>query len=279
MPRLAIIGHSHTVAFLDAIADWRRFAKLDDWRPDGFPEAYRGWFSLAVDGAAFRFTSKPEFAAFADAKTVLFAPAANPWELAHLGDGDGGPSVQVSPHLQKCLLEISDCDTIVSFIHGWEVPAISLVNQHPDYDFAPYDDHHCRPIDYQFILGAIVEMVMKVVVPLRVIKVVMPTARIFHVTPPPPLEDPARAPYREQFADVMETYGVARAALRLKWHYAYREELSRMLMLAGMLALHEPPAALTAEGFLREEFSGSVTHANAAYGALVADRVRGLVFG
>jgi hypothetical protein len=67
--------------------------------------------------------------------------------------------------------------------------------------------------------------------------------------------------------------------LRLKWFYLFRSELRRMLTQSGITMLDEPPEAVSERGFLREEYAVSLTHANEAYGALMAARVRSVLFG
>jgi hypothetical protein len=274
MPKIAVIGHSHTLAFLDAISEWRPSSIEPEWLPPGFAESYRGWFSSKLDGSALPLRVKPGFEAFEGARTVLFSPHANAPDLAKLRNDGGTMTIELADRFKRCLVQITDCDTVVSVLEGG---AVCLLNEYPDYDFAPFDGGDHRPIDSKYIIEAVIEQAMRVVTPLIALRTTIPGARIIHLGPLPPLEQPPDGIPLEQFAEPIAKYGLARPALRLKWFYLFRSELRRLLMRSGIPMIDEPAEALTERGFLRPEYAASLTHANAAYGALMAAQVRPLL--
>jgi len=283
MPRMGVVGHSNAVAFLDAVADWRAAAGMGDWVPDGYSADMAGWFSRA-HGAVFEFVPKPEFAAFGGTKTALFTAEVGPLELATLRDADGTPAVDLSPQLQRCLIDFQECDTVISLIYGGEARDLSLINYYPAYDFAPYGaageaGEDPQPVDFQYILGLLLPKAMRILLPLRIIKAALPGVRVIHMAPVPPLEFPDRIRHVEMLGPAIARFGFTRPALRLKWHYAFREELRRLLQQSGILLINEPDEAVTARGFLRDDYAASLNHANAAYGALLAAQIGRLLFG
>lgn len=276
MPRIAVIGHSHALAFLDAISEWRPSSVESAWVPPGFTEAYRGWFSPLLNGTALPLRVKPGFEAFEGAKAVLFSPHANAVDLAKLRNDDGAMTIELSDPFKRCLGQLFECDIVISLLGGG---AGCVFNEHPDYDFAPYDGDAYRPIDSKYVIQAEIENAMRIVTPLVALRTTFPAIRIIHLGPLPPLEQLPEGIPLEQFAETLEKYGLARPTLRLKWFYVFRGELRRLLMRSGIPMIDEPPEALTERGFLRPEYASSLAHANAAYGALMAAQVRPLLTG
>lgn len=283
MPKIGVIGHSNTVAFLDAIATWRAAAGMGQWVPEGFAPDMAGWFNRE-HGAVFELQPRPEFSEFEGAKTALFSAEVGPLELAELRDADGAPTIELSPQLRRCINDFQDRDTVISLIYGGEARDLSLINYYPGYDFSPYDGagetgEDRQPIDLQYIRGALRPKAMRILLPLRIIKAALPGVRIFHLGPVPPLEFPDKARHVEMLGPAIAEFGFASAGLRLKWHYAFREELRQLLMQFGIFMINEPGDAVTPQGFLHEHYAASLNHANAAYGELLAAQVRGLIFG
>lgn len=280
MPKIALVGHSHLIALLDAIAIWRPYAGLDETVREGYSESFRGWYTEGV-GNAFGFDAKPGFEQFAGAKVVLFSALTRPWVLATLRTTESGEQIALSEPLQRCVAEIADCDIIVSVLYGSQAMEVSLLDQYPDYDFAPFEVPGTRrPIDYQYIETALRLMAMMSVLPLRVFRHAAPGARIVHVAPPPPVEDPARNMHHaETIAERIARHGFGRPGLRMKWHTGYVGMLRRLLWQYGVQVVEPPHSALSDRGFLQEDYVESVLHANEAYGRLVATHVGRLLFG
>jgi hypothetical protein len=280
---IGLVGHSHAIAFLDAIAVWRPLAGLDQTVPAGFSEAHRGWLT-ELTGSAFVLDAKPEYAQFTGIKTVLFT-AAMPLALVTVRNTDSGEEIALSAPLRRCLTEIAGCDTIISILYGSEVPAISFYKQFSDddfadYDFAPYEAPGAHlPIDYRYIAAHLNAMAAMAVVPLKVIRRAMPAARIIHIAPPPPVEDPSQLAYTESAAARLSRTSISRPALRMKWHIAYVQTLRRLLWQDGIQVLEAPRKTISESGFLRDEYADSITHANESYGRLMAEHVGEFLFG
>src|SRR4029077_12250269 len=129
------------------------------------------------------------------------------------------------------------------------------------------------PIDYRYIAAHLQAMAAMAVVPLKVLRQSMPAARIIHIAPPPPVEDPTKLAYTESVAERLSPDSLSRPALRMKWHVAYVQTLRRLLWQNGIQVLEAPREAISEAGFLRDEYADSITHANASYGRLMADQI------
>jgi hypothetical protein len=278
MAKIGLIGHSHAIVFLDAISVWRSRAGLDSAFTKGFGTSLQGWFADRPV-AAFELEAKPEYAQFAGTKTILFPPKA-PLALVTSRKTDSGAEIVLSELFQQCLRELSACDTIVSILYGSQVQEMSLYKSFSDYDFAPYDAPDVLPIDYQYIAAHLRSMAGMVMLPLKAMRHAMPSARIVHVAPPPPLEDPSKAAHTESTgADSIPRDALARPTLRMKWHDAYVQTLRRLVWQDGVQIVEPPREAVSDRGFLREEYADSIAHANESYGRLMADHVSQLLFG
>ncbi|MGJ0507220.1 MAG: hypothetical protein ACR652_08805 [Methylocystis sp.] len=102
-------------------------------------------------------------------------------------------------------------------------------------------------------------------------------ARFLQVSTPPPVEDNDHILNNPggYFSDKVQL-GVAPPALRLKLYRLHETVLQAFCRREEIALLPPPPAALTAAGFLDRPFwNNDPTHANAAYGALVLDQIRG----
>jgi hypothetical protein len=110
-----------------------------------------------------------------------------------------------------------------------------------------------------------------------------PRARLVHLCAPPPVR--ALRPPRPGAALSLErrrqlalmAVGGAPADLRLAVWEVQREVLAAAAARRGAAVLDPPPAALTPEGLLADAYwDDDPTHANAAYGRLVLDRILAL---
>jgi hypothetical protein len=101
------------------------------------------------------------------------------------------------------------------------------------------------------------------------------TGRVFHLMPPPPLEDGAR-----MLADIPWmffphlTREVAPALVRYKCWRLHGEIVAAFCAREGIEAIPPPPEASDGRGFLKPEHYADAMHVNARYGALVLRQMR-----
>ncbi|SFU97951.1 hypothetical protein SAMN02799631_03599 [Methylobacterium sp. 174MFSha1.1] len=102
----------------------------------------------------------------------------------------------------------------------------------------------------------------------------------FHIESPPPLRDEAliRARMDPYFLERHPAARVADAGLRLKMWRLHSTLFAEACEALGLIFVPAPKAAMDPDGFLRPELAHptSSTHANEAYGALVADQIERL---
>jgi hypothetical protein len=187
--------------------------------------------------------------------------------------------------LAKCVQQFRNIDLVVSVLHGNEAASIGLVDNHPPYDFAPLDDGDAlplapppaQPIDRFYIARWVDSFAQRAIFAVTALQRSLPSTRVVHVLPPPPLEDPARLVRRELLETLLAQHGFVRPLLRLKWSLAYRACVQKALAAQGIQVLLAPRPALTAGGFLREDLGEGLTHGNGRYGALLWEALDDLI--
>lgn len=284
--RVGLIGHSHAVCLLDALGTWRDQAGLSTAAQDQrYGEAFRGWFDVDMGGNAFTLAVRPtSFPAPAELVTCLLT-AKTSGDLITARDVGNSKQVRGTPLLARCVQQFRHIDLVVSALHGYEAAIVSLIDNHPPYDFAPLDDSDAlplapppfQPIDRSHIARWVDTFAQPAILSVTALQQSLPSARVVHVLPPPPLEDPAQVKRREVLESLLARHGFVRPLLRLKWSLAYRARVRTALEAQGIQVMQAPRAALTAGGFLREDLSEGLTHGNGHYGAMLWEALDGLV--
>jgi hypothetical protein len=280
MKSIAIIGHSHVVAILDGIGCWRKAAHLDqDCEDKSYTAAFQDWYSVNTAGKLFEILPKKQFEAFRGAKVSPITSAGS-YTVATLTRLDNGSmQASISPDLQAFLNEVAEFDVVISVLHGGEHVKRGIVNDMPEYDFAPYEEGltDYYPIDSSYIAKYLAQDIQTVGAPLLAMCLSLKKARLLHVAPPPPLKDPSAAKVYENLDDLVRRYGFVRPALRLKWYSRYLASLRSVTARLGITLVEPNDHALTVDGFLNPEFAEGLTHGNARYGELMAGDLARLI--
>ena len=283
--RVGLIGHSHAVCLLDALGAWRDQAGLSAAAQDQrYSEAFRGWFDVDTGGDAFTVAAqRTAFPAPAELVTCLLTGKAG--DLITTWDAGNVKQVRGTPLLARCVQQFRNVDLVVSALYGNETASVSLIDNHPPYDFAPLDDNDAlplapppsQPIDRSHIVRWVDTFMQPAVLSVTALQRSLPSARVVHVLPPPPLEDPAQVTRREVLENLLAEHGFVRPLLRLKWSLAYRARVQTALASQGIRVMQAPSAALTGTGYLRKDLSEGLTHGNGRYGAMIWEALDGLV--
>lgn len=284
--RVGLIGHSHAVCLLDALGSWRDRAGLSAAAQDRrYSEAFRGWFDVDLGGNAFTLAVGPSgFQAPAELVTCLLTAKASS-DLTTARDVGNVKQVRATPLLARCVEQFRNIELVVSMVHGNEAANVSLIDNHPPYDFVPFEDNDAlalappptQPIDRSHIARWVNNFAQPAILSVIALQQSLPSSRVVHVLPPPPLEDPARVMRREVLENLLARHGFVRPALRLKWSLAYRARVRTALAAQGIHVIDAPRAALTTGGFLREDLSEGLTHGNGRYGAMIWEGLDSLV--
>lgn len=284
--RVGLIGHSHAVCLLDALGTWRDQAGLSTAAQDPrYGEAFRGWFDVDMGGNAFTLAvGRTSFPAPAELVTCLLTGKTSGDLITVRGVGNL-KQVRGTPLLTRCVQQFRNIDLVVSTLHGNEAASVCLIDNHPPYDFAPFDDNDAlplapppsQPIDRSHIARWVNTFAQPAILSVIALQQSLPSTRIVHVLPPPPLEEPAKVMRREVLESLLARHGFVRPLLRLKWSLAYRARVRTALDSQGIQVMDAPRAALTAGGFLREDLSEGLTHGNGHYGAMLWEALDSLV--
>jgi len=282
MRKIALIGHSHAVCILDALADWREPLALNQGQlNENYTEAFRGWFTVNTGGRMFPLNTYPEFAAFAGARICALNMATFNGRLAEVSRVvDGQVHFEVSEFLSSFIRQVADVDVVISVMCGHEHSPFGLVANMPEYDFTPFDSPPAgQPVDRLYIDSILHEMSLSVAAPLACIRGAMPAAKILHVMPPPPLFDPSQASVLEVFAESVKECGLVRPGLRRKWHRAYIDRLKSQLAPLRVDIVEPDQALVCDDGFLKPEFAEGLSHGNRQYGRVMASRIAEAIAG
>ncbi len=271
-----VLGHSHAIAFLDGVTDWRQHSAPNTSTPKDprYSEAYQGWRSgafpaevLAVNVTEPGLRSRRLLARLIS-RTSSFKTG------VEFVERDGRTKLQIQPQFLDVLRELPANTPIVSFMHGNE-HARMMLGHLPPYDFIdpevadinPSSD--AVPIDTMFI-DQVIDAWLAVVAPtLTAIKAIT-GSRVIHVLPPAPVENPQSSSYLEKLEAFVLEYGFAPDPIRLKWYRRYCRLLSMVLEANGCEVLPPPANTVTREGFLKSSLSGGLTHGSSEYGKHIA---------
>lgn len=272
-----VLGHSHAVAFLDGVTDWRRHLAPPAQVPDDprYGEAFQGWFSGAFPDEVL----KPRVSESGLRSREIIArviPRDSNLErmVKQKPREDGRVQLTIQPEFMAFLKGLPANVPIASFLHGNE-HAKMMMGHLPRYDFLEPEvpgfnlTLDAVPIDAIFI-DQIVNSWISVVAPTLIAIRAATGSRLIHVLPPPPREKPLSATHFEKLGAIVREHGFAPDALRLKWYRRYCRVLSAILTSNGCEVLSPPATTLTDDGLLKSSLAEGVTHANAAYGKHLA---------
>ncbi len=276
MRKIALIGHSHAVCILDAMADWRQSLALNSAPvAENYSEAFRGWFTVNTGGRMFALNPYPEFEAFAGTQICVLNMATFSGMLAQVSRVvDGRVHFEMSKFLTSFIQQVAGADAIISVIYGHDHSRFGVVANMPEYDFEPFESPPAgQPIDRMYIDRVLHEMCMTVAAPLACLRGAMPTAKIVHVMPPPPLFDPSNASVQELYAPLVKEHGLVRPSLRRKWHSAYVDRVKAQLAPFRVNFVEADHEIVCEDGFLKPEFAEGISHGNREYGRVMARRI------
>jgi hypothetical protein len=174
-------------------------------------------------------------------------------------------------------------NTLVSFIHGNELSGLCLV-QHPEpFDFFMPDAPDTklvpgfRPIPLDVVQRQIDRAISNTVACLAMARVLLPSLRIVHVLPPPPIESKAQLMSKpEIFQASIEKFGLTPLSIRVKYYQLMAGLMTKALAPFQIEVIAPPPASKNSQGALKDELVYGATHANEAYGAMVVDQMAAL---
>ena len=274
MTKIAILGHSHAVALLDALGEWRTMSgdvgsgELDD----RYPASFQNWQSMKLGTQLFRLTARGDCPAFEDTLVSLLTPnLSGASELTRFVDVDKG-ILGITGLMTSIMDQIADRDVVISCLFGNEYVFYGMVDSIPLYDFAPYDGTpDAYPLDSRYVEAVLESFIQDTVVStMFALKLRLPAVKIIHVLPPPPLEDPAAAPHWEALTELVTLSGFVRPSLRMKWYNSYVNAIRARLDPIGITCVTARADITTEAGFLRPEYASGLTHGNELYGQALA---------
>jgi hypothetical protein len=167
-------------------------------------------------------------------------------------------------------------NTLVSFIHGNELAGQQIQHATPHDFVVPWRPNEplvsgCQAVPFEVIQLQVEKLIRHTLACLAMARAMLPQMRIIHVLPPPPIAS------KEQFSqcapvflNAIAEYGHTPLSIRLK----YYEVMTRLLQASASRfqfeILQAPVEAFGVNGAIKNEFVHDNTHANAAYGAMVA---------
>jgi len=269
-----ILGMSHAINVLKALS----IAELSF--------SHENWVGLSTGGQFFDVHTKPGLISGDLLKAFIVSPACG-WggQTAQLHTlPDGKQTVVGAEGFISLLLSLeSDQDNscLFSFTYGNEHSVLSMV-QHPEpYDFClPWRadfpmEPDCQPIPYEVVRRQMELALSSTIGSLVMARIKLPRMRLGHVLPPPPVasnEQILRSPeiFRDQFAQ----YGITPISIRVKYYLLFIEVLRLALDPYRVELLESPKQATNESGALKDEYAFAATHANEAYGNLVAQQFK-----
>ena len=273
MSSFLLLTHSHGIALLDALTDWRKSWRANN-RDIRYGEAFQGWFDGSMPAKPFVadvFSSAPP--QFKSVTAWILSGSQN----APLIEIDYSPdlTLKASSHLTEVLGEWNGKTPLVSMIHGNEHARTSL-NQWPPYDFLDDDvaefNAEAQVVDSLFIDSYVQPWINPVYLTLLAVRRLVSNP-IIHVLPPPPRENPGNARHLETLADEIKAYGFLPDYLRLKWYRRYCRLLGNQLANIECKVLEPPVEACSQQGMLKEAYAEGLTHGNGRYGDALARKL------
>lgn len=177
---------------------------------------------------------------------------------------------------------------VLSMLFGYEHSMLSIVEHSSPYDFVLPGRPAITPLPGRQILpwpviqAQLRQMMRPMAAVMAYLRSLLPSARLLHCAPPPPIgseEQILTAREFEREREELARIGITPASIRLKYYLAQLDELDSIAIRCGVTLLKPPAAALTGEGLLRPEFWNGATHANAAYGDLVLGQIERVIRG
>lgn len=277
-----LLAHSHGVAFLDAVTDWRARVKLAGAPDPRFGSTFQGWFGGTLPDRPMDLAWQLPGAAPRTIAAWVMPPGGPVGHLVEMVPGPGGAAQpKVNPAYVEVLREWRGRGPVVSMIRGNE-HALTMLGRFPPYDFVdpevPGVAAGVPVIDEGLLERYVSPWTDMVFHPLELARRET-GARVLHVPPPPPREKAESARHLEEMGELVRQYGFVPERLRLKWYRRYCRQLRARLEAVGCDLLEAPREALTSEGLLREELAEGLTHGNRGYGGLVAAQVDAWVAG
>lgn len=274
--KIAVIGKSHAVAFLDAISNWREQVNFSGQCTDPrYTKVFHGWSAFGTGCRFFKLEPFNTYTTFSDLHVCLFGGTDYYGPLAYF-DND---LLRTTAVLDKIIDQVRDFDVIISIIGGGDYHKFGLVKHAPDFDFFPYEKPVAgQPVDLVYIDKIITtHLVHTVIAPLVCMKKVMPEKKFFHVLMPPPLQCPERSPVFEGLQEAFERVGFIPSQIRKKIYERYIFITQKYLNQWGVILVDPYYDEACKDGFLKLEFAEGVVHCNAAYGKLIANRLSKLL--
>ena len=273
-----VLGMSHAINVLKAVSS------------TPLALTHENWTELATGGQFFDVQTRPGLLPGDLLKAFVVTPACGWGFMAQMRTMPDGTQnvigVEGYINLLLSLESVQDDSCLFSFLHGNEHSMLSMV-QHPQpYDFSlPWRpdlklEHGRQPIPYEIVRAQMERSLAATIGCLAMMRVKLPRMRIVHVLPPPPVgssEQIMRTPeiFRDQFA----RFGITPVAIRVKYYLLFIEVLRQALLPYRVELLESPQLSRSASGALKDEYAFAATHANEAYGALVAGQMQSLLDG
>jgi hypothetical protein len=268
-----LIAHSHGIALLDAMSDWRNLWATEANVDSRFSAAFQGWFTGSMLSRPFSANIHKEY---------LPISTCSAWILSHKESNRLGPlatltntqqgsmAIEINPEFHKVLSSWNNEAPIVSMLHGNEHSA-RLYSNYPSYDFfepgMPVDST-AQFLESDIIDAHVNEWIKTTLIPLIAIKTFTRNPLI-HILPPPPRENPQNTSHIEGYSKYVQQGLFAPDQLRLKWYKRYCRMLADRAYSIGCQILFPPAEAISPEGLLKEEYTEGLTHGNSKYGKLL----------
>jgi hypothetical protein len=273
-----VLGMSHAINVLKALSN----------APLSF--SHENWVNLSTEGQFFDVQTKLGLLPGDVLKAFIVTPACG-WglmaQMQTLADGSQNVvGVEGYIHLLQSLKPVQDNSCLFSFVHGNEHSVLSMV-QHPEpYDFfLPWRTDldilpGYQPIAYEVVRLQMEQALSATLGCLAMMRLQLPGIRLVHVLPPPPVaseQQIMKTP--EIFKDQFARFGITPVSIRVKYYLLLIEVLRQALTPYRIELLECPAQACRDDHALRDDYAYAATHANEAYGALVAQQMKSLVGG
>lgn len=274
-PDFHLIAHSHGVAVLDAVSNWRKQLNSLGEHDPRYGAAFQGWFNGSITGEPF--TTEINHPSIESKKidAWIISSAAKVGQLAALKSSNGINTLYIDEKFSAVLSAWNDSRPIVSMLNGNE-HALTMLNRFPPYDFIDSEEKTLRRdvtiIDEIFIDQIISTWINAVYFSLVALRKSC-NSQLIHILPPPPRENPQSSVHTEAFPEGMLENGFIPDHLRLKWYRRYCRTLAECLATINCQVLEAPAQACNPSGLLREDYAEGLTHGNMRYGELVAVQI------
>jgi hypothetical protein len=248
--------------------------------------SHDNWIEHSTGGQFFDVYTKPGLISGDFLKAFIVSPACGWGGLTAQTHTlpDGKQTVVGSEGFINLLLSIEadqEGSCLFSFMNGNEHSILSMVQHPKPYDFClPWREDLSmepgyQPISYSVVRGQMEQALRGSIGSLVMARIKLPLIRLVHVLPPPPIssnEQIMRTP--EIFRDQFLKYGITPISIRVKYYLLLVEVLRRALEPYRVEIIESPRQASNENGALKDEYAFAATHANVAYGNLVAQQIK-----